>query len=174
MILKNGKQIVIRKAEKSDAQAMLDYLKMISTESDNILMTPERVANITLDQEEKIIEDMNSSEDNALFVGLLDGKIISTAGVYTNNNPRRSHQSGLAISVLKEFWGVGVGTAMMREMINFAKKNGKIMVHLGVKEDNLGGIALYKKMGFTKYGVHPKFFNLDGKYFDEILMYLEI
>ena len=71
---------------------------------------------------------------------------------------------------------MGVGTEMMKLLIDFAKSTSVIKnISLGVKSDNEKGIKLYEKMGFEKVGVHRNFFNIDGKYFHEILMdlYLE-
>lgn len=60
---------------------------------------------------------------------------------------------------------------MMQTMISFAKRNGQTeILHLGVKDDNLTAVNLYKKMGFNEIGRHKNFFKIDGKYYDEMLM----
>ncbi|WP_418223118.1 GNAT family N-acetyltransferase [Clostridium isatidis] len=48
-------------------------------------------------------------------------------------------------------------------------------IFLGVREGNINAIRLYEKHGFKKVGFHKNFFNINGKYYDEILMdlYLE-
>ena len=52
-----------------------------------------------------------------------------------------------------------------------AKKNGFEQVELGVFEDNLRAIHLYKKCGFKKVGIQPRAFKLkDGTYRDEVQM----
>ena len=56
-------------------------------------------------------------------------------------------------------------------MISFAKRNGQTeILHLGVKNDNINAINLYKKMGFHEVGRHKNFFKIEGNYYDEILM----
>ncbi|MNP83052.1 hypothetical protein D3C76_1818760 [compost metagenome] len=47
-------------------------------------------------------------------------------------------------------------------------------ISLGVKSDNVNAIKLYEKHGFVKIGVHKNFFNIDGIYYDEILMDLNL
>jgi len=63
----------------------------------------------------------------------------------------------------------------MRELISYAKHHKNIsIVSLGVRAVNHGAKKLYEKMGFEQVGVHKDFFNVDGKFFDEILMDMHI
>lgn len=63
---------------------------------------------------------------------------------------------------------------MISEMISFARETGFEIISLGVKEDNTAASALYKKMGFVVYGRYKRFFKINGAYYDEILMSLEL
>ena len=171
MVLKNGQELHIRKAEKKDAQNILDYLNIVGGESDNLLFGAGELS-LTVGQEEQFIENMNSSLNSALFVGLSDDKIVCVGSVSTPGRQRISHQAEIAVSVLKAFWGIGVGKCLMSEIINFARTNKLEILHLGVKEDNVRATELYTKLGFTKIGVYPKFFKINGQYYDQILMNL--
>ena len=172
MLLKNGKTLTIRKAKKEDAQEILDYIKKVGGESNNLLTGAEGLP-YTVEQEEAIIERINASASSVMLVGVVDSRIISVANLSASDRERIAHQGTVGISVLNEFWGLGVGTCMMNALINFAKASGTIeILHLGVKSDNLGGIALYKKCGFQQIGVYPKFFKFGDVYYDEILMNL--
>jgi len=172
MILKNGKHLTIRKAKKEDAQELLDYAKKIGGESDNLTFGAEGLP-YTVEQEEKVLENWNKSTSSAMLVGIIDGKIVTCSAISSPAKERLAHQSSIAISVLKEFWGLGVGTHMMNALIDFAKNSNKIeILSLGVKADNAGAIALYKKCGFQEIGRYPKFFKINGVYYDEVLMNL--
>jgi len=172
MLLKNGKTLCIRKTEKQDAQELLDYLKIIGGESDYLTIGPEGVP-FTLEQEEQFIETMNSSPTSLSLVGLIDDKIVSVGGLSASSNERISHQCTLGITVLKDFWSLGIGTCMMHEMIQFAKASGKLeVIHLGVHAENTRAIDLYKGLGFEEIGRYPKFFKINSAYFDEVLMNL--
>jgi len=175
MTLENGKNLTIRKAKKEDAQEILNYLKKVGAESKNLLFGAEGLP-YTVEQEEAILEDMNKSTSSALMVGIIDCRIICTGSISSPQRERISHQGNLALAVLKEFWGIGVGSCMMSELINFAKNSNKIEVlHLGVRADNTNAIALYKKFGFEEIGLYRKFAKIDGIYYDDFLMnlYLE-
>ena len=62
---------------------------------------------------------------------------------------------------------------MIQTIIDFAKANGVTeILHLGVRDGNEAGYALYKKFGFEEIGRYKNYFKTDGKYYDEILMNL--
>jgi len=172
MLLKNGKELTIRKAKKEDAQELLDYIKKVGGETDNLTMGAEGLP-YTVEQEEKLLEDWSKSTSSVLLSGIVDGRIIASGSIMSPKMERLAHQSTLGITVLKEFWGMGVGTHMMNALIDFAKNSDNIeLIHLGVRADNTNAIALYKKFGFQEIGRYPKFSKINGKYYDEILMNL--
>ena len=172
MKLKNGREIVIRNAEKKDAQQLIDYLKTVRGESDNLLAGANDPL-ISVEQEEVFLESFSNAKTSVFLVGLIDDIIVCTGSVSGNTRERNSHHGSIAVSVLKEYWGIGVGTALMNALIDFAKNTGKLeILHLGVKADNTRGINLYKKTGFEEIGRFPKYFKINGKYYDEILMNL--
>jgi len=172
MKLKNGHDLLIRKAEKKDAQLLLDYLNVVGGESDNLLFGANEF-NMTVEQEEGFIESINSSKTSVLLVGFIKGKVVCIGSLLAPSRKRISHQGDVAMSVLREFWGHGIGTILMNEIIDFAKNTQKLeILHLGVKSDNSRAIELYEKMGFQEIGCYPKFFNINNVYHDEILMNL--
>ncbi len=172
--LKNESELFIREAEINDAEAMIKYLNTVGGESDNLLFGKDEFR-ISVEQEMEYIGSM-SENDNALMVlGIVDNNIVSVAQVAAPPRKRIAHNGELAISVKKEYWSMGIGTEVMKVLIDFAKETRVIKnVGLGVKGSNHKAIKLYEKMGFEKVGVHKNFFNIDGAYDDEILMDLYI
>jgi len=172
VLLKNGCELTIRKAVKEDAKNLLDYLNIVGGESDNLLFGAGGFG-ITVEQEERFIESMQTSQTSALFVGLINDKIVSVGNISAHARERISHNCDIAVSVRKAFWGAGIGTCLMNELIDFAKQTNKLeIVHLGVRSDNTRAIALYERLGFQKIGSYPGFFKIDGKFYDEVLMNL--
>jgi len=175
MLLKNGLDLTVAKAEKRDAVRILDYLNLVGGESDNLLFGRNGFS-LDVAAEEQFIETVNASAASALLVGRIGEEIVSVASIQSPRRERIAHQADVALSVKKAHWGVGIGAAMMRAMIEFARSTGTIeIVHLGVRSDNVRAIELYKRLGFEQIGLYRKFFKIDGKYADEILMnlYLE-
>ena len=174
MILKDGRELTIRRMEKADAPELIKYMKLVLGESDNLLSSPEGFT-WTVEQEEEYIENAGGKEASALFAGLVDGRIISCSGILALDKERVAHLGEVGLSVLKEFWGLGVGTCMLEEIIRFARETGKLEVlFLGTKAENARAIELYKKFGFCEFGRFPGFFKVRGEYFDEIEMFLRL
>lgn len=168
--LKNGKVLVVREASINDAEAMIKYLNIVGGESDNLLFGKDEFL-ISIEQEKGYIESMRENENALMVLGIMDNNIVSIAQVAAPPRKRIAHNGELAISVKKEYWGMGIGAEIMKVLIEFAKETGVIKnISLGVKGDNHQGRSLYEKMGFEKVGVHKNFFNIDGVYYDEILM----
>jgi len=172
MKLKNGKELTIRKARAADAAALINYVNTVIGESDNLLMCPGEFE-MTLEQEESFVEGMATSTTSAFMIGIVDGKIVSTGNISASKRKRIAHMSGLGMSVLKEYWGQGVGTYLMQALIDFARASSTIeIIQLKVKEDNTRAIALYQKMGFVDIAVVPKDLKIDGEYYGTVIMHL--
>ena len=172
MLLKNGQEITIRKAKKEDAQAIINYCNVVGGESDNLLFG-ENEFGITLKQQEQFIEGMADSKTSGLFMALIDGEIAALAHFSSPTRQRAAHTSEIGISVRKKYWGLGIATAVLESVINFAKASGQIeIIGLSVRADNLAAQGLYKKKGFVEIGRYPKFTKIKDKYYDNILMNL--
>ena len=62
----------------------------------------------------------------------------------------------------------------MEQMLSFAREIGAEMASLEVRSDNERAKALYRKFGFRSYGTFPKYFKINGQYFDVDCMTLEL
>lgn len=150
MVLKNGMNLQIDKAVKSDAQALIAYLNMVGGESDHLTFGANG-ANMTVAEEEGFIEKLSNSTASALFVGKIEKEIVCVGSVVAPQRERVAHQAELGITVKKKFWGLGIGTHLMQTMIAFAKANGQTeILHLVVREGNLPAISLYKSWGLKR------------------------
>jgi len=130
---------------------------------------------LTVEQEIERIEKDNKDSNMFMIIGTVNGTIISAAQINSPLRKKIAHNSEVGISVRKEYWGKGVGTAIMGELIRHARERSTIRnIGLGVKVSNSNAIALYEKYGFVKIGVHKDYFHVDGNYDDEILMDLQL
>lgn len=172
--LKNGENLIIRKAEVNDAEKMIEYLNIVGGESDNLLFG-ENEFHLSIDQEKSHLENMANQENSIMLVGVINKKIVSIAQISASNRKRISHNAEVAISVKKEYWSLGIGSEVMKTLIDFAKYTNKIKnISLGVKASNAKARNLYRKIGFKEVGVHRNFFFVNDEYDDEILMDLYI
>lgn len=173
-VMLDNKIVTIREAIKEDAKALIEYLNVIGGESD-YLTFGEGELSISLEEEEKIIENV-SKKDNALFiVAEINGKIVGNLTFSGGNRKRIAHVGEFGISVLKEYWGIGIGQELIKYLIDWSKNSGVIRkINLRVRSDNTRAIMLYKKMGFEEEGIRRRDFLLDGEFYDAICMGLLI
>ncbi len=97
--------------------------------------------------------------------------IIGTAGLTVYANHRLRHCASIGIMIHKDYQSKGVGTALMKALIDIADNWLMLVrVELTVFEDNEKAIALYEKLGFEKEGVKKLAAIRNGKYENEFLM----
>ncbi len=71
--------------------------------------------------------------------------------------------------------GKGVAQALVRELIETAKRDGTIeKLFLSVMGQNVPAITLYKSFGFEVYGTKHRSLKIGETYFDEVLMQLDV
>ena len=151
-------KICVEKAAPSDAAMLLEYLKQVGEESDNLTFGPEGMP-FSVEAEAEFISSMENSIDNIMLLAKCDDKIVGCASL--NRLPRRmKHRGDFAISVAKEYWNKGIGSQLLNNIIAFAKENNFEIIDLQVRSDNKRAIHLYEKYGFKKIGEHPAFFKI--------------
>ena len=81
------------------------------------------------------------------------------------------HRCTVGISLYREFWDMGIGTALMGEILAGAKAAGYEQAELEVVSANTPAIALYRKLGFETTGTIPRAFKYqDGSCADFLFM----
>lgn len=164
----------IEKAKVSDAEAVLEYLKQVGGETDNLTFGEEGLP-FSVEDEEKYIESIQNSKSDVMFLAKCDGKIIADASFSSVERERVKHRGEISMTVLKAYWGNGIGSKLMEKLIDFAKNEaGCEIVHLQVRSDNKRAIELYKKYGFEKIGQFKGYLKINGEYVDCDLMNLYI
>jgi len=164
-------RLEIRRAAPEDAAALLVYLNRIGGESDNLLFGADGFKNSSIEEETAHIVAANSGR-NLFLVGLDCNEIISTAMLSTFTRERVSHRATVALSVRRDHWHMGIGTAMLHSLVEHARENGVTVLELTVRKDNVHAIELYQKLGFRQIGVYEKEVLIDGVYYDALLMNL--
>lgn len=166
-------QIHYRTAAASDAAQLLDYLRAVGGETDNLTFGADDIP-FTIEQEAALLEQIAANPVSRFFLALDGDKIVGNACVNGRTNPRLRHRRDLAITVLRDYWGRGVGSGLMERMIAFAKESGAELLYLEVRSDNLRAKALYRKFGFSCFGTCPKYFKIGGQFFDVDCMTLDL
>ena len=82
------------------------------------------------------------AEVNQKIIGAVWVRIMNDYGHIDNTTP------SLAMSVFKEYRGLGVGTALLEELIATLKSKGYSRISLSVQKDNYA-VKMYQQVGFT-------------------------
>ena len=82
------------------------------------------------------------AEVNQKIIGAVWVRIMNDYGHIDNTTP------SLAMSVFKEYRGLGGGTALLKELISLLKSKGYSRISLSVQKDNYA-VKMYQKIGFT-------------------------
>ena len=163
---------IIEKAKASDAKAILDFTRKCGSETDNLSFGSEGIP-ITVEEETAFLEAAENSDKSIFLVARKDNEIIGTANYSVFPKKRMSHRGEFGISVVKDFWNCGVGSELLKHILDFAKNIAKSeIVSLEVRSDNLAAIHLYEKFGFEKIGTFKGFFKIEDKFVDYDIMEL--
>ena len=168
----NDRTFIIERAQPEEAAALLEYLKIVGGETDNLSFGAEGVP-LSLAAEQDYLRAQCDSPDNAQYFAKADGEIIGTASLNRGHN-RMRHRGVVGISLKKAWWGCGAASALTEAILAFAGENGFEQLNLEVRSSNARAIRLYEKFGFRKLCTFPHFFKINGEYVDFDLMNLEL
>ena len=170
--LKDGRTATILSPRDQDINGVIEYLKISVAEIEFILRYPEECDKYTYDAQKAIFDRMNASEDEAMFICLVDGKVAGNCGIHFSNKLKTRHRAGVAIALCKEFWNLGIGTRMFEEMEKLALTKPYVQIlELDFVEGNTRARALYEKMGYKITGRRPEAICLKGgTLLDEYMM----
>ena len=170
--LKNGKEAVIRNGNEADGKAVFDVFNQTHAETDYLLSYPEEN---TLDpeQEAQFLKEKTLSFNEVELVAIIDGKIAGVAGIGAIGNKYKvKHRAEFGISILKEYWGLGLGKALAKACIQCAREAGYEQLELSVVAENEKALSLYRKLGFVEFGRNPKGFKSKYTGYQELISML--
>ena len=171
--LNNGRLVVLRNGERKDGEAVLDNFIATHAESDYLLTYPEECS-FTVEMESNYLEKKKNDEREVEILATLDDKVVGTAGIDSfGRGIKVAHRCTFGVSILKEYWGMGIGRKLTMAAIEAAKSAGYTQIELDVVKENERAINLYKTLGFVEYGENERGFkNKEGEYQSLILMKL--
>lgn len=175
IVLKDGRKCILKPNSPEYAADMIDYLKITSNETEFLLRYPDEV-NFTLEGEKEILGRLLEDPYSIMMIAVIDGRPAGNGSINGIGDKRKiTHRCSLAIALYREYWGLGIGTAMIDYMTELARSVGWKQVDLEVAAENEQAISLYRKCGFIESGRRHNALKFDdGTYHDEILMYKEL
>ena len=165
--------ITIRKAKVEDAHAIVTAEQEIAQTPGYFCSQPSELS------EQNVIRTINvlgESENGIYLVAEQEGKIAGHAFLEPLHLKSICHVAQLSIGVHHGWQEKGIGTALMKQVIDWAKQSKTIeKIELNVRASNDRAIALYKKMGFIEEGRLKNRIKInESLYIDDVLMALHV
>ncbi|MBR5255289.1 MAG: GNAT family N-acetyltransferase [Bacteroidales bacterium] len=95
------------------------------------------------------VRDFGKKADDRCLVAEVDGKIVGAVWTRVVNDYGHidDRTPSLAISLYKEYRGMGIGTELLRQMLEKLRQDGYERVSLSVQKENYA-LRMYQRAGF--------------------------
>lgn len=153
----------IRKAEPWDSKGIIQCMQGVMDEK--VYFVSEYYLYTERGEQERI-----RNPDDLTLVAELDGEIVGVLTLQRGIYKKNRHTANLGIAVKNGHRQEGLGTSMIGESFEWARKHGIEKINLEVFSSNTSAIKVYEKIGFTYEGSRKGQFRIDNQYVDDIFM----
>ena len=173
--LKDDRQCILRNATENDGAAVLENFILTHEQTDFLLSYPDENT-ITAEEEGQYLQKKTDSPNGIEILAEVDGTVAGLAGIEAVGDKYKvRHRADFGISVDKNYWGLGIGTALMEASIQCAKEAGYEQLELNVVAENDRAVATNRRAGFVEYGRNPKGFRSRISGYQEVVyMFLDL
>ncbi len=135
-------------------------------------MTPEHLDGVTAIEKacfsrpwsRQSIEEELENDTSLFYAAVENGRVIGYIGMSAVIDEGYIFN----VAVDAEHRRRGVGTALITELVNYAKKNGFSFLTLEVRESNRDAVSLYSQLGFIEVGRRRAYYSEPDE--DAVLM----
>ena len=160
--------MIIRELRIDDAEQYLQLNKETDAETP-FLYFEENERKTTLEEQIKNIQ--NEIEQGYIsLVSEIENKLVGYAVGFTFQVNRRKHCMSIAIAMLQGYASKGIGTELLKQLIERGIEKGITRFELDVSVKNKIAINLYKKMGYSIVGNIKNSIFIDNEFVDEYSM----
>lgn len=165
---KDGRKVVLRTPKWEDLDDFLELINLLVEERADILKTERVSREEEIDFVSKVLSHLEKDE---LFylVAEVDGKVVAVSEI-SKRGGYEKHVGVIGIAIRNGFRDLGIGTEIMKTLVEQAQKMGLKVLLLSAFATNKPAIHVYEKVGFVQTGTIPKKHFKEGKYIDEIIL----
>lgn len=174
IVLRNNKDARLVPAPDASPSSYMQYQQAVYSETPYTGTAPQEAVQ-TVQAATELLYGLASSTSCLPIFCVYDGIIIGEAFVSLHQRYMARHRATISVSVLRQYWGIGVGTALLHKACTTALSMPDItQLELDVVTGNVRAIQLYMKYGFQIVGTLPNHHKLaNGAMYDSFLMILE-
>lgn len=161
---------MIRRSDPADAEQLTRLAASVSAEPEGWLISVAGEWRSAGD-ERRFLKALRRYPHAAVFVAeRKDGTLVGRLSVGRDPHPASAHVADVGLMVALDARRQGVGTALLRAAVDWAREAGIRKLELHVFPWNEAAIALYEAFGFEREGFRKGHYRRGGEFVDAILM----
>ena len=163
--------ITLREAIPSDAKNLIQAISLLNQETPFIVVSPHALT-MTVESMASEIDYIYNQANQFILLAFNYDEIIGIATIVSEEEVSFQHVGELGITIKKEFWGLGLGTVMIEELIALCDENNLVKrIEINVQKRNTRAIKLYEKTGFITEGIKRcAYLSENHEFIDIVLM----
>lgn len=162
--------IIYRRAQIADAKAIVEFYNRVGGETSYLSFEKDEYP-MTVEAQEEDIKGLEGNKTNIMLLAMNEDNIVGIATIHSSGKIKSRHEGELGIVVENAHQGQGIGSELIRQLIEWAKSNGvTTRLCLDTRADNVTASALYLKFGFIMEGCRRNSTLLNGEYYDLYVM----
>lgn len=169
---KKGNEVVFRYPEESDYNDMYSFACDIGSEDTFVTLDKPPTEKEERDFFDTMIRDVKNKE--SIYIMAYVGGKFAGNGRVNRGKGRHKHSGSIGISLAAAFRDEGIGTELMKSLIDEARAMGLRLLTLTCFATNAAALHVYEKLGFQKAGVIPGAIAFKGQYVGEVHLYLPL
>ncbi len=165
--IKDGRNVVLRTPRWEDLDDFLELINSLVDEKADIYITEKFTRESEAEWLTKALSRLEKDEQFFLAAEV-DKKVIALSDFQVKEGDPEQHPGFLGIIVRKGYRDLGIGTEIMKTMLQQAASFGFKKVSVNAFITNKRAIHVYKKVGFAETGIIRNRHFRQGKFIDEI------
>jgi len=176
--VKNGKTVILRPLRWEDLESVLELANKLVGERDEdpnlgIIFDQKQTRESESDWLANLLRDVELGRQLNVAAEV-DGEIVGNSHVARGRSSDEKHHGVLGISILKRYRNLGIGSEIMKALLEEARKSKFRSLELEVFANNGRAIHLYEKLGFREVGRIPKKIKRGNRFIDSLIMYKKL
>ena len=159
----------IRSIASTDAEAFLSLCLELDSDTRTMMLEPGERSD-SVDEQRRRIEVILAQEQRGILVADLEERLVGFIEIEAGSYRRNRHSASLALGVLRQNRGLGIGGGLLSAAETWARDHGLHRLELTVMVHNEPAIRLYRSHGFRFEGTRADSLRVDGVYVDEFAM----
>jgi RimJ/RimL family protein N-acetyltransferase len=165
---KDGRNVVLRTPRWEDLDDLLELINSLVEEKADILATQKLMREAEAEWLLKTLSRLEKDEQ-FILVAEVDKKVVASSDFQIQGGTDE-HIGAMGIVVRNGYRNLGIGTEIMKTLLEQAAFVGLKTVTVNPFATNKHAIHVYEKVGFVQSGIIPKKHLRQGNFIDEIIL----